>query len=83
MKQGDRKGGMGVSNRKKSRVIHVDKLIIHADDVVIVPRRRIRDPWLFPHRADVEAIEDVHEESSSDDHGRDDREEERRPFSWI
>jgi hypothetical protein len=78
---------MGVSNRKKSReksrVIHVDKLIIHADDVVIVPRGRIRDPWLFPHRAGVEATEDVHEESSRDDHEHDDREKERRPFSWI
>jgi hypothetical protein len=67
-----------MSGRKKSRVIHVDKLIIHADDVVIVPKGRIRDPWLFPRRADVEAIEDVHEKSSRDDH-----EKERRPFSWI
>jgi hypothetical protein len=74
---------MGMSGRKKSRVIHVDKLIIHADDVVIVPKGRIRDPWLFPHRADVEAIEDVHEKSSHDDHKNDDHEEERRPFSWI
>ncbi|OQP02968.1 hypothetical protein BSK33_09310 [Geobacillus sp. 44B] len=74
---------MGVSDRKKSRVIRVDKLIIHADDVVIVPRGRIRDPWLFPHRIDVEAIEDVHEESPREDHEHDDRKEERRPFSWI
>jgi hypothetical protein len=69
---------MGVSDRKKSRVIHVDKLIIHADDVVIVPKGRIRDPWLFPHRENVEAMEDVHDEEL-----RDDNEEERRPFSWI
>jgi hypothetical protein len=74
---------MGMSGRKKSRVIHVDKLIIHADDVIIVPKGRIRDPWLFPHREDVEAIEDVHEESPHDDHKNDDHEEERRPFSWI
>jgi hypothetical protein len=79
---------MGVSNRKKSRVIHVDKLIIHADDVIVIPKGRIRDPWLFPRRSDVEAIEDVHKELSHDDHEhddheRDDREEERRPFSWI
>ncbi|BDG34829.1 hypothetical protein ABET52_17095 [Saccharococcus caldoxylosilyticus] len=72
-----------MSDRKKSRVIRVDKLIIHADDVVIVPRGRIRDPWLFPHRIDVEAIEDVHEESPREDHEHDDRKEERRPFSWI
>ncbi|NIK16110.1 hypothetical protein BDD39_002620 [Saccharococcus thermophilus] len=70
-------------SREKSRVIHVDKLIIHADDVEIVPRGRIRDPWLFPHRAGVEATEDVHEEASRDDHEHDDREKERRPFSWI
>jgi hypothetical protein len=84
---------MGVSNRKKSRVIHVDKLIIHADDVIVTPKGRIRDPWLFPRRSDVEAIEDVHKELSHDDHEhddhkhddheRDDREEGRRPFSWI
>ena len=72
-----------MSDRKKSRVIRVDKLISHADDVVIVPRGRIRDPWLFPHRIDVEAIEDVHEESPREDHEHDDRKEERRPFSWI
>ncbi|GAJ41095.1 hypothetical protein [Saccharococcus caldoxylosilyticus] len=72
-----------MSDRKKFRVIRVDKLIIHADDVVIVPRGRIRDPWLFPHRIDVEAIEDVHEESPREDHEHDDRKEERRPFSWI
>ncbi len=75
---------MGMSDRKKGKVIHVDKLIIHADDVIIVPRGRIRDPWLFPHRADaVEAMEDVREEKGHDEgeHGRD--EGERRPFSWI
>ena len=71
-------GGMGVSNRKKSRVIHVDKLIIHADDVEIIPKRRIRDPWLFPHREDVEVMEDVHDKAPHDDN-----KEERRPFSWI
>ncbi|AEH48903.1 hypothetical protein [Parageobacillus thermoglucosidasius] len=68
---------MGVSNRKKPRVIHVGKLIIHADDVVIVPKRRIRDPWLFPHRIDEEAAEGAHGETTHDDG------EERKPFSWI
>lgn len=76
---------MGMSDRKKAKVIQVDKLIIHADDVVIVPRRRIRDPWLFPHRVDdeIEAIEDVRDEKGRDEekHGRD--EGEWRPFSWI
>jgi hypothetical protein len=78
MQLGDRKGGMGVSNRKEPRVIHVGKLIIHADDVVIVPRGRIRDPWLFPRRTDAEAVEDAHDEAT-----RDDDEKERKPFSWI
>ncbi|WP_090948232.1 hypothetical protein [Parageobacillus thermantarcticus] len=69
---------MGVSNRKKPRVIHVDKLIVHADDVVIIPKRRVRDSWLFPHRTDAEIVEDAHGEAP-----RDDDEKERKPFSWI
>ncbi|AMX83267.1 hypothetical protein GS3922_05990 [Geobacillus subterraneus] len=74
-----------MSDRKKAKVIHVDKLIIHADDVVIVPRGRIRDPWLFPHRADaeIEAIEDVRDGAGRDEGGHDRDEGERRPFSWI
>ncbi|AGT31177.1 hypothetical protein M493_04360 [Geobacillus genomosp. 3] len=74
-----------MSDRKKAKVIHVDKLIIHADDVVIVPRRRIRDPWLFPYRADaeIEAIEDVRDEEGRDEGDHDRDEGERRPFSWI
>jgi len=76
---------MGMSNRKKAKEIHVDKLIIHADDVVIVPSRRIRDPWLFPHRIDheIEAIEDVRDDEGRDQGGHDRDEGERRPFSWI
>jgi len=76
---------MGMSDRKKAKVIHVDKLIIHADDVVIAPRGRIRDPWLFPHRMDdeVEAVEDVRDEEEHHEGGHDRDEGERRPFSWI
>ncbi|MBB6285193.1 hypothetical protein [Geobacillus subterraneus] len=75
-----------MSDRKKAKVIHVDKLIIHADDVVIVPRGRIRDPWLFPHRVDdeIEAIEEVRDdEEGRGERGHDRDEGERRPFSWI
>ncbi|MBA2874961.1 hypothetical protein [Thermaerobacillus caldiproteolyticus] len=75
-----------MSGKKKARVIHVDKLIVHADDVVIVPRRRIHDPWLSSRRTDVEGLDDlqneavenetVHSEENEGDEGR-------RRFSWI
>ncbi|NNU84740.1 hypothetical protein ETC05_13175 [Geobacillus sp. BMUD] len=74
-----------MSDRKKAKVIHVDKLIIHADDIVIMPRGRIRDPWLFPHRIDdeVKAAEEVQHQDGHDEGEHDRDEGERRPFSWI
>ncbi|MGG3005073.1 hypothetical protein ABEO87_07255 [Geobacillus stearothermophilus] len=76
-----------MSDRKKAKVIHVDKLIIHADDVVIAPRGRIRDPWLFPHRDDteMEAVEDARDRDKEEhgEGGYDRNEGEQRPFSWI
>jgi hypothetical protein len=77
---------MKLSNKKnKDRVIRVNKLIVHADDVVIIPRRRPHDPWLFrrPSQADLEAVEHVREETTTDetDHHEDDKG--RNSFSWI
>ncbi|MCZ0756167.1 hypothetical protein [Anoxybacillus sp. J5B_2022] len=66
-----------MSEHKKARVIHVDKLIVHADDVVIVPKRRIDDPWFSSRRARVEEVEEMQEMNESDEN------EGRKPFSWI
>lgn len=70
-----------MSENKKARVIHVDKLIIHADDVVIVPRRRVYDPWFSPRRAGE--IEGVQENEQGGEEERREDDEGRRPFSWI
>ncbi|WP_027408894.1 hypothetical protein [Anoxybacteroides tepidamans] len=78
-----------MSENKKPRVIHVDKLIIHADDVVIVPRRRIHDPWFSPRNVDVEGIEEIQEENQLEENEEqgenegNEGNEGRRPFSWI
>ncbi|MBB5325522.1 hypothetical protein HNQ34_002623 [Anoxybacillus tepidamans] len=69
-----------MSEKKKPRVIHVDKLIVQADDVVIVPRRRIHDPWFSPRDVDVEGLEEVQDENHPEDNEGD---EGRRRFSWI
>jgi len=70
--------------KQKPRVIHVDKLIIHADSVEIIQKRERRDPWLFR----INDRQDVDEEAERDtiqneeDDGSDNNKE-RRPFSWI
>ncbi|KXG10205.1 hypothetical protein AT864_01766 [Anoxybacillus sp. P3H1B] len=72
-----------MSENKKPRVIHVDKLIIHADDVIISPKGRIHDPWFSPPRH-VESGEMEAEETHKDHHSEEkDGDENRRPFSWF
>ncbi|GGJ76916.1 hypothetical protein GGR02_002991 [Anoxybacillus voinovskiensis] len=66
-----------MSEHKKARVIHVDKLIVHADEVVIIPKRRLHDPWFSPRRDRDEDVEEIQENVADDNDG------ERRPFSWI
>ncbi|ANB61436.1 hypothetical protein [Anoxybacteroides amylolyticum] len=66
-----------MSEHKKARVIHVDKLIVHADEVVIIPKRRLHDPWFSLRRDHEEDVEEI-QENITDDNDR-----ERRPFSWI
>lgn len=65
-------------SEKKARVIHVDKLIVHADEVVIIPKKRLHDPWFSPRRHQTEDVEEIQENATDDNDN-----EERRPFSWI
>jgi hypothetical protein len=71
--------------KHKSRVVHVDKLIVHADDVVIIPKRRSFDPWLFrrPDRPKLEAAEDIQNDTAIEEQKIDDDDKRRNPFSWI
>ena len=68
--------------KSKPRVIHVDKLVIHADEVVIVPKRQRHDPWLFRignfRELDEEEVKDTENRSDNDNNDH-----ERRPFSWV
>jgi hypothetical protein len=74
---------MKMSN-KKHRIIHVDKLIVHADDVIIIPKRRPFDPWLGRRQdiEDVENVENIYDEATATEEQERD-EQERPPFSWI
>ncbi|RAK15347.1 hypothetical protein B0I26_12239 [Anoxybacillus vitaminiphilus] len=69
--------------KHKSRVVHVDKLIVHADDVVIIPKRRPFDPWMFgrANRPELEAAEDIQDDTAIEEVDDDDKR--RNPFSWI
>jgi hypothetical protein len=73
--------------KHKSRIVHVDKLIVHADEVVTIPKRHPFDPWFRrPNRSELEDAEGVQgdrkrEERKDDDDNRD--EKRRNPFSWI
>jgi hypothetical protein len=75
-----------MSERKhKSRVVHVDKLIVHADDIVVIPKRRPFDPWLSrrPNRPELEAAEDIQDDKAIAEKEMDDEDKRRNPFSWI
>jgi hypothetical protein len=75
-----------MSERKhKSRVVHVDKLIVHADDVVIIPKRRPFDPWGFrgSNRPELEAAEDIQDDTAIEEQKIDGDDKRRNPFSWI
>jgi hypothetical protein len=69
-------------SNKKQRIIHVDKLIVHADDISIIPKRRPFDPW-FGRRQDIENVKNIHDEKTAtpEEQERDDKES--QPFSWI
>ncbi|HET7657107.1 MAG TPA: hypothetical protein VFK37_02365 [Bacillales bacterium] len=82
-------------NKRKPREIHVDKLIIKADHVVLEneerPERRRdrddieRDPWGFPIRPMPESADrDRGDEKKADnDDDKDDRDREDRRGSWF
>lgn len=63
-----------MSNQKKEKVIHVDKLVIHAQNVEFVREQphkeeHRRDPWAFfwgrpPREAEVEEKHPENESSS-------------------
>ncbi|HHW37223.1 MAG TPA: hypothetical protein GXX18_08310 [Bacillales bacterium] len=70
-----------MSERKEAKVIHVDKLIIHAKEVEIIherneeqqhhhrPRRPRRDPWGFfwgGPQAEQDVSNESHEERHND-----------------
>ena len=90
---------MSENKRKKPKEIHVDKLIIKADKVILhdeddhQPRPRPRDPWgfFFPHFDDERREKDVDRDKDRKEHRKDDekkeemKDEERRPrgWSWI
>jgi len=70
--------------KQKSRVIHVDKLIIHADSVEIIGKKERKDPWLF-HLSDRQDVNEEVERDTIQNEGDDgsDNNKKRRPFSWI
>ncbi|WLR51619.1 hypothetical protein LC040_01580 [Bacillus tianshenii] len=78
-----------MSEEKKTKVIHVDKLIVKANEVIIEPQRHHHrpDPWFgFGPRqqqeVQAESAEENHEHH--DHHHENDTEgEQRPPFSWI
>ncbi|QST00846.1 hypothetical protein IMZ31_04535 [Pontibacillus sp. ALD_SL1] len=84
-------------SEKRKKVIHVDEVIIKAENVVIEPQRPHRrdrndedrfDPFFGPRRAQVESeTEEEHvelEEEVEEVHEEGEEGEDRRPpFSWI
>lgn len=84
-----------MSRERQGKVIHVDKLTIHAKEVEIINERsrgrhdRRRNPWDFfgpRRREDRNELEREHHEESEDRHkeesGDRDRDRDRRP-RWI
>ena len=75
-------------SKRKPKEIHVDKLIVKANEVIIIDekKRGHSEPWLGKTQeeikvdVDVDAVAgddvEVDVDSDSDDKGR-------RPFSWI
>lgn len=61
---------MSDKRERKPRVIHVDKLIVKADEVIILPeenkKRRHRDPWGFPIREEKEELKEEQIEVTED-----------------
>ncbi|MCD5324659.1 MULTISPECIES: hypothetical protein [Pontibacillus] len=83
-------------SEKRKKVIHVDEVIIKAENVVIEPQRPHRrdrheggnfDPFFGPRRAQVEDVtEEEHvevEEEVEEVHEEEEGEDRRPPFSWI
>ncbi|KGX92723.1 hypothetical protein N781_15540 [Pontibacillus halophilus JSM 076056 = DSM 19796] len=84
-------------SEKKKRVIHVDDLVIHAENVIIEPRRqrpddrpRRMDPFFGnPRYQEAEAAEaeveteEVNEEAEATEEADTNDEQQRPPFSWI
>jgi hypothetical protein len=70
----------------KEKVIHVNKLIVKANEVIVIDERKRRDPWfrrpLNESEADVIAEAQEVQMEESTDH-EENEEGQRRPFSWI
>jgi hypothetical protein len=76
-----------LANKKgKEKVIHVNKLIVKADEVIVIDERKRRDPWFRRpfNESEAEVVTEAQEGQleESADHG-DNEEGQRRPFSWI
>jgi hypothetical protein len=79
-----------MSQKGKTKVIQVDKLIVKANEVIIVDEERKRNPrfdrWGFPTRNEVKNTNvDIKAEDSNDVKSDIDVDDEKRrpPFSWI
>jgi hypothetical protein len=74
-----------LANKKgKEKVIHVNKLIVKADEVIVIDERKRRDPWFrrpFNEEETFTEAQEVQLEENTD-HGENE-EGQRRPFSWI
>ncbi len=76
-------GGIKMSSKRKPKEIRVDKLIIKADEVVIIDESKPKrwDPWLGRNIEVAEIGEEVVSEEQQDSDSAE--ENVRRPFSWI
>ncbi len=83
-----------MSKKRRPQEIKVDKLIIKANEVIVIDensRRRRYDPWLGRRIDDIEEIDvDVDVDVKVDDDKVDvdvdvevDDDDRKRPFSWI
>ncbi|QOR67627.1 hypothetical protein IM538_05660 [Cytobacillus suaedae] len=85
-----------MSKKRKPQEIRVDKLIVKANEVIVIDeksRRRRYDPWLGRRMDDIEDIDvevDVDVDVKVDDDKVDvdvdvdvDDDDRKRPFSWI
>jgi hypothetical protein len=72
---------------KGKKVIHVDKVIIKADEVVVIDERKHRrDPWGFFGDVNEDRFDDHDKERKFDrkvDDDRDDKDDDRKGFSWV